>query len=190
MVLFAAPGGESVASTPGPDRAHIGHVRIEHALQEYVLTASELDGLRRELENVMPEGMIGSHGRTISHIEVSYELEALDTGCRLASADIVLHVMTTLPVWRPEHNVSPTLRRRWEAMLDALARHEAAHAANAREAAEDFRSRLLALPPAESCRVLQRRAGVLLQRVTGKYQMKDNRYDARTRNGVLEGIVL
>ena len=190
IALIAAPVTVGAAGMGASLHPRVPEVAVYYVSREYVLTAGDLDSLRREVEALLPSGMLASHGRTLSQLEVSYEFETLDESCRLAAAEISLRVTTTLPLWRPARRVSRQLQKRWDSMLTALARHEAVHAAHARKAAQDFRAALLGLRPAGECRILQRKAAILLQRVMGRYEMKDRRFDARTRNGVSEGVVL
>jgi predicted secreted Zn-dependent protease len=101
-----------------------------------------------------------------------------------------LDIEVTLPEWIPGTTVPASARARWERTLGSLERHEATHRANARAAAEEARARIRQIGLQPDCKSVRDAASRLLRRTRLKYQFRDRRYDARTRNGIAEGVEL
>src|SRR3546814_13948748 len=90
----------------------------------------------------------------------------------------------------PANRVPEAQRERWSRALAALERHEATHRVNARAAAEEARSRILDIGFQPDCKSVRNMANRRLRRTVLKYEFRDRRYDARTRNGAEQGAVL
>lgn len=179
----------SAARAGSPDPSS---VRIQEKITRYAITADSMDELRAQLRHDVPSAHGGNdaHGRTRSDIRIAYDLERMDRGCRLRNLEVRLDIEVTLPDWRPDRTPPKWQRERWGVALAALERHEATHRANARAAAEEARSRILDIGFQPDCKSVRNMANRRLRRTVLKYEFRDRRYDARTRNGAEQGAVL
>jgi len=191
LVLPAWFSGAAWATQSGPT-GQASSVRITEAITRYTLDATSIDGLRSQLHHEMhlPRGKAGTHARTRSDIAIAYEVDDSAAGCRLRDLDVRLDIVVTLPEWAPGAAVPDWQYARWKRTLAALERHEATHRANARAAAEEVRVRILAIGLQPDCRLARSKASRVLRKTMLKYEMRDRRYDARTRNGTAEGVEL
>lgn len=187
LAVLSCPVSAAQAGSPGPSS-----VRIREQITRYTVTADSMDALRAQLRHDVPsaDGGNGAHGRTTSDIRIAYELERMRGGCRLRNLQVQLDIEVTLPDWRPDTVPPKRQLERWEAALAALERHEATHRANARAAAEEARSRILDIGFQPDCKSVRNTANRRLRRTVLKYEFRDRRYDARTRNGAEQGAVL
>jgi predicted secreted Zn-dependent protease len=167
-------------------------VRIKETITHYRLAARSIEELRAQLQHDIPslQGAEGTHGRTSSDIAIAYEFDRSAAGCRLRNLEVQLDIVVTLPEWDPGKAVPAQELARWERTLAALERHEATHRANARAAAEEARARILAIGLQPDCKAARDMASRLLRRTILKYEFRDRRYDARTRNGIADGVEL
>ncbi len=170
------------------DAAGPSSIRINERVTHYAIAAGSIEDLREQLRHGVPSP--GDHGHTSSDVGIRYELDMSAAGCRLRNLEVRLDIVVTLPEWRPRRQVSAAEWRRWERALAALEDHEATHRANARAAAEEARVRIQAIGPRPDCRSVRNTASRLLRRTMLKYEFRDRRYDARTRNGAEEGALL
>ena len=191
LVLPAWFSGVAWATQSGPAR-HASSVRITEAITRYTLDATSIDGLRSQLHHDLhlPRGKAGTHARTRSDIAIAYEVDGSTAGCRLRHLEVRLDIVVTLPEWAPGEAVPDWQYARWKRTLAALERHEATHRANARAAAEEVRVRIVAIGPQPDCSSARSMASRVLRKTMLKYEMRDRRYDARTRNGTAEGVEL
>ena len=191
LVLPASFSGAAWATQSGPT-GQASSVRITEAITRYPLDATSIDGLRSQLHHDMhlPRGKAGRHARTRSDIAIAYEVDDSAAGCRLRDLEVRLAIVVTLPEWAPGAAVPDWQYARWKRTLAALERHEATHRANARAAAEEVRVRILAIGPQPDCRSARSKANRVLRKTMLNYEMRDRRYDARTRNGTAEGVDL
>jgi len=180
--LHAGPAGRT-----GPSS-----VRINETIIRYTLVAGSIDELRAQLQHDIPalRGAEGTHGRTRSDITIAYEFDRSSAGCRLRDLEVRLDIDVTLPEWNPAQMVPAWQLERWERALAALERHEATHRANARAAAEEARARIQAIGLQPDCKQVRDAASRQLRRTRLKYEFRDRRYDAQSRNGIAEGAEL
>jgi predicted secreted Zn-dependent protease len=167
-------------------------VLINETITRYTLAADSIEELRARLQHDIPalQDAGGTHGRTRSDIAIAYEFGRSPAGCRLRNLEVRLEIVVTLPEWIPGKTVPASARARWERTLGALERHEATHRANARAAAEEARARIRQIGLQPDCKSVRDTASRLLRRTRLKYEFRDRRYDARTRNGIAEGVAL
>jgi predicted secreted Zn-dependent protease len=187
LAALCYPMAAARAGSPEPSS-----VRIHEKITRYAIAADSIDELRTQLQHDIPalDDANGAHGRTSSDIRIAYDLERTDKGCRLRDLQVRLDIEVTLPDWRPDKAPPKRQRERWSSALAALERHEATHRANARAAAEETRSRILDIGLQPDCRTVRNMANRRLRRAVLKYEFRDRRYDARTRNGAEQGAVL
>jgi predicted secreted Zn-dependent protease len=191
FVLASVVSGSLRATQAGP-AGDPSSVRITETITHYTLAAGSIEELRAQLQHDVPalRGAEGTHGRTRSDIEIAYEFDRSAAGCRLRNLEVRLDIVVTLPEWVPGKAVPASHRARWERTLAALERHEATHRANARAAAGEVRNRIRQIGLQPDCKSVRDAASRLLRRTRLKYQFRDRRYDARTRNGIAEGVEL
>lgn len=190
-MVASAFSGTLRAAQAGP-AGEPSSVRIKETITHYTLAAGSIDELRTQLQHDIPSlpGSAGTHGRTSSDIAIAYELDRSAAGCRLRNLEVRLDIVVMLPRWDPGKTVPDWQHARWQRTLAALERHEAAHRANARAAAEEARARILAIGLQPDCKSARDTASRLLRRTRLKYEFRDRRYDARTGNGIRDGIEL
>jgi len=177
-------------SLPAAQPGEPSSVIINEEVRHYAIEADSLDELRDWLRHDVPGRGAGTHGRTWSDVRIAYELDRSGEGCRIRNLEVRLDIEVTLPEWKPANRVPEAQRERWARALAALERHEATHRANARDAAEEARDRILDIGTMSDCRSVRNRANQRLRRAVLKYEFRDRRYDARTRNGAEQGAVL
>lgn len=173
------------AAQPGQPSSVIINEEVRH----YTIEAGSIDELRDRLRHDVP-GRGGTHGRTWSDVRIAYELDRSGEGCRIRDLEVRLDIEVTLPEWEPGNRVPKAQREHWARALAALERHEATHRANARAAAEEVRDRVQDIGRLPDCKTVRDTANRLLRRTMLKYEFRDRRYDARTRNGAEQGAVL
>ena len=186
LAALCGPVFAAQAGSPEPSS-----VRIQEKITRYAIAAGSMDELRTQLRHDAPSATgAGAHGRTRSDIRIAYDMERTGRGCRLRNLQVRLDIEVTLPDWRPDKAPPKWQRERWDEALAALERHEATHRANARAAAEEARSRILDIGFQPDCKSARNMANRRLRRAVLKYEFRDRRYDARTRNGAGQGAVL
>ncbi len=181
----------------GPLRAQAGSndsssVQIRETIIRYPLTARSIEALRTQLKHDLPpsDAAKGTHGRTHSEIAIAYEFDRSTDGCRLRDLEVRLDIVVTLPQWDPGTVIPLRQWAQWERTLGALERHDAIHRANARAAAEEARVRMLAIGPQTDCKSARDAANRMLRKTRLKYELRDLRFDARTRNGRTKSAAL
>jgi predicted secreted Zn-dependent protease len=155
----------------------------------YDVRAHDLESLRKRMRALQLHGPNDdpSSGMTTQQMEVAYELEHVPEGCRMRDPVVTVDIEIVLP--RLVTHVGVEVRKRWEKMLVGLTTHEDGHRENILVASRELYDALLALPPGE-CKALQRDARHLKEHVLLKLQIRDQRYDERTKHGVTQGSVL
>ncbi|MCI1711875.1 MAG: DUF922 domain-containing Zn-dependent protease [Chiayiivirga sp.] len=175
--------------------AAFAEVVVDEERRSYILDGASSAELAVQLEThrAMPSDgePASSHGLTEVGIEARYELEPrVDGRCVLQRIRVHVHIVQTLPEWKPTHPTSPELGDEVKRMLRGLAVHEAGHRRHGIEAAGAVERRLLALPPAEDCRRARRAAARVLAREVIRLQVRAYNYDLATGNGRTQGAVL
>lgn len=185
---LAALVGASAPASPAEERSV--RLEIEEEVVRYPVQGHDLATLRDALAaRAVAEAAGGGHGRTLSDIRIRFEPMPVAGGCVAGDPAIRVRITTTLPEWTPEQAVGPELRERWQALAEGLQRHEARHREHALDAVRDLQSIVSALGVQSDCRALRAAVDQALMRVALRAGFLDRRYDARTRNGVEEGLL-
>ena len=164
---------------------------IEEREVRYRVPGDDLEDLRDALRSQALSGKAGgSPGRTHSRIRIRYAPDPVAGGCRAKDPGVDLEITTTLPEWQPGGRAPAGLVERWQAVAAALQDHEARHRAHALAAARDLQATLARLGVQPDCHALRGEIDRAFLRVKTKAEYRDARYDARTRNGLEEGIEL
>jgi len=155
----------------------------------YDVAANDLASLRRRMRALQLHGPNDdpSSGMTTQRMELAYELEHVAEGCRVRDPVVTVDIDIVLP--RLTTRLPRDVRTQWDRMLAGLTTHEEGHRENIIAAGRELYGALLALPPGE-CKALQRDARHAKEHVLLKLQIRDQRYDERTKHGVTQGSVL
>lgn len=166
-------------------------LQIIEEQRRYTLQAGTIEALREEVRGgAMQMAAHESNGLTASGIEVEYALDGAERPCRLLSAEVNLHVVTSLPEWKPDRPVAAHWRQRWDRSVAALRDHEARHAADAHAAAEALRAGLLAVVPKAHCRDVEWQVRTLISRSLLKLELRSQRFDQSTDYGRRDSVEL
>jgi len=164
---------------------------VDEEVVHYRVAGDDLEALRDALRSqAVSDRTGGSHGRTHSTLEIEYIPKGVEGGCRAERPRIRMHITTTLPEWEPGNQADDSARKRWREVAAALQRHEAMHREHALAAARELQAALATIGDRPDCRKLGRAIDRAFLLVTLKARLRDDRYDARTRNGLEEGIEL
>lgn len=164
---------------------------IDEHVVRYRVPGDDLQDLRDALRSqALSDRAGGSHGRTHSRIRIRYTPHPVSGGCSAKDAGVALEITTTLPEWQPDGRAPAGLVERWQAVAAALQDHEARHRAHALAAARELQARLAKLGVQPDCHALRGEVDRAFLRARMKAEYRDARYDARTRNGLGEGIEL
>lgn len=171
-------------------------VIVDEQQRSYVMDGSGYPELAKQLETHRAPQADGdsarSHGLTEVGIETRYELHPRADGrCGLAHIQVRIHLIQTLPEWKPARPPSDeTLAARVGQMLLGLRLHETGHRRHALMAAASIDRKLAALSVAESCARARRAADRVVARELLKLQIDEQRYDQATDSGRKQGAVL
>jgi predicted secreted Zn-dependent protease len=111
------------------------------------------------------------------------------TRCTIASADVRVRIVFTLPRWRPGPGAAPALVRKWNRYLQALRRHENGHSGHAVVEGKRILTGLRRLAPRPSCAQLGAAADALGHAEIRRGNAWDVAYDRRTGHGATQGAV-
>lgn len=187
-LLFAASAMANSAEAAESER--VPPVHVDDRIVLYPITGGNTAELRAQLENHGPMAAEPGHGRIRSEFVIATTLEPAEGACHLRAATVSLHNVITLPEWADRRGASADTVARWVEALALLERHEAGHRGHAVDAARTLRDALAALAPQRDCRALQRMVDRELKHVARKLEMRGNRYDARTGNGLRDDPLL
>lgn len=177
---------------PAPVGPGVVALSIEERVERYRVPGKDLAALRAALASeVVSDAAGGSHGRTRSDISIAYSPRPVQGGCVAQAPALEITITTTLPEWAPAPGVAdPALLARWQSMAAALQRHEARHREHALAAVRDLQATLAGLGVQPDCHALRRAVDQAFLRVRLKAEFRDARFDERTGNGRLDGVVL
>ena len=190
---LAAALAPALAAPPatGPD-GDDPDLHITETREDYVVDATSRRALQQQMREALArhvdEG--GGVGRSLQTLTSRYELEPFEGGCRLKDLEVRLDVTIYLPRWEPAGDYPRGLDESWQAMRNALEKHELGHRDIAVETARGLLDDLRALPPQPDCSSLETRARKLFFRAQLRHSIRDGAYERRTRNGVAQGVKL
>lgn len=171
---------------------------VHETLRVYEIHADKARQLHAALNEERPAigPGLGSRSHALTEIILDSRLTVIerDGGCHWEGPDIVLGMTTWLPHWVNQATASPYLQRQWKRLRKGLEEHEAGHRELARAAAGEWLEQIRAIDRSEfsgkPCRAIQRRLAGLRTRALLRLQVRQDRYDARTEFGGLQGAVL
>lgn len=151
-------------------------------------TADEL----REQMNIY--GVVWSNGNIYDaytgwNVKWHYQYRLINEGCSISSVETTLYVDFRLPRWKNYSDGPSGLKRKWDAYMRSLRRHEDGHKKIGLTAAAEIERSLIEMEPAATCDDMAERANKLGRRILAEYAEKEKAYDARTNFGETQGAV-
>ncbi len=159
-------------------------VRIIDQLRHYPVIGDNASQINAELSKQAGLFEATGSGNTHSRFEIDRNPLRRDGTCELASLEVRVTIITTLPQWQAEQSASDSLRRQWRGSAEILERHEAGHRENALAEAHRLRKNLLRIGSKRSCISLDAAIELELQSSMQRLDVKDVRFDDRTWNGL------
>ena len=133
--------------------------KISESVKYYAVTGSTLGELRRDMARRAPNGFWGFTRWWITWTR---------------NCAVNLEITITMPRLDPVAQLSAQDRRIWDAMIDALYRHEQLHAEHGRRAAAEIHQTNCSNP----------------RRVIRNWAQRDRILDRETRHGATQGVAL
>jgi predicted secreted Zn-dependent protease len=140
-------------------------------------TAEELDA---ELERRGPlTRHTGARHPGATEIKFGGEVSYVERGgrCSIGSARVTLRTHIILPRWRNRGSATGNLARIWDALSADIKRHEERHAEISRTHARTLEAKLLAIRPAGTCDVLEKRVGEISRNTIEAHDQEQLRFD-------------
>ncbi len=109
--------------------------------------------------------------------------------CVADSFTVIVDITYHLPKWTQTKNAPQSLVNKWEKYVKNLAMHEKRHHDIAVESAKELMQAVGELPPAETCRELDRNVQRLTRERMNKLIEDQKEYDIATNHGATEGAV-
>jgi predicted secreted Zn-dependent protease len=119
-----------------------------------------------------------------------YYYQQTSNGCYITSATVTTKVEITLPQWKSNGAVEPSVKASWDKFLKALIVHENGHKQHGVLAAREIARNLPNLRPQPNCSGLKSLADKSSQLIVDKYARMDSEYDRATNHGVTQGAIL
>jgi predicted secreted Zn-dependent protease len=166
-----------------------GVLRGAEQTKYYDIAGDSPTELRESLNQQRPVGPDGmSHDAvTLWYTRWQYRTTTSGRGCAVASFEVSLEIVTTLPKWTNEAAAPSSLVARWRGYYEALVRHEDGHKAIAKETAAAIRNAGTNTPSNSSCAELARAIDRVANDVLKQYREKERQYDKETQHGRTQG---
>jgi len=164
---------------------------VQWTTNYYTVTGSTLGDLHQSLRQKRPwKDRRTVDGFTEWRADWRFTFAPGPNGCRLTGFTTKTFILTTLPRWTPPTNAPTDLSNTWSNYIRALALHEAGHASIGLAAATELQQRAKTSAPTPDCPSLEKNVNDLGQRTLVEYRLRDEQYDAHTRNGATQGVIL
>jgi predicted secreted Zn-dependent protease len=109
--------------------------------------------------------------------------------CYANSAQVTVHISTTLPEWENQYSAHSSLQAKWQNYIARLSIHEQGHEENGKETAFDMEKELLNVPPMPNCQSLQAALTRIAQQIIQQHNQWDVNYDQSTQHGRMQGAI-
>jgi predicted secreted Zn-dependent protease len=185
-VAGRASGGERPAvSTPEKGLT----VRARYVY--FTVQGRNAQELRADLERQLPVNSAGQRLDAWASWKVNWRYTYLETPrrCAVEAATVTVQLSFRLPRWQQPADVPPALVARWAHYVQALRLHADGHANNGVRTGRSILQRLRRLPPARTCKQLEKSANTIGAQETARGNAWDRAYDIRTRYGATQGAV-
>jgi predicted secreted Zn-dependent protease len=183
VVRADLPSVDDVTSGDGTiERRTADGATVEERRRHYALDASDVDGLRRQLDSRGPRNRFGhpASALTTHALTAEYRLVPSADGCTIVDVAVRVAIDIRLPQWTPTRTPPPSLVEQWQRLERDLIDHELGHRDNGVWAADEYLRRLRALPPQRGCGALGLRARAERDAVVLALEAREAEYDART----------
>lgn len=118
-----------------------------------------------------------------------YGYNAAPRACSADSFTVTVEIIFRYPRWVRAGEVPRSLVEKWDDYLKKLSAHENVHRDMAVDAATELSRAVAGLPPASSCKDLDRAVRALAGERMKKLNAEEQRYDAATSHGITQGAV-
>jgi predicted secreted Zn-dependent protease len=158
-------------------------------IKYYDVAGNSATELRESLNRQRPVGPDGMphDAVTLWYTRWQYRTTTSGSGCAVASFEVSLEIVTTLPRWTNEAAAGSSLVARWRGYYEALVRHEDGHKAIAKETAAAIRHAGTNMPSNSSCAELARAVDRVANDVLKQNREKERQYDKETQHGRTQG---
>lgn len=121
----------------------------------------------------------GRHAIAVTRwlVRWSYDAQSTASGCELIAPSIETVAVYRFPTWEPPDSVSAGTVSQYRAFISDVRAHEGHHRELAVNAGVTIRRALLALPPAGTCGMLEKKAGRAFDDVFDRFQAKQRAFD-------------
>lgn len=168
-------------------------INVTDRVQTYAITGTTLAALQKQL-NALGPTPAADGGRfaasTKWNLQWHFDYARDDSGCRIASSQVELTTVMTLPAWADAAQASPQLQRRWGEFLTHLRAHEDGHREHGLIAARAVRHVIDHVGRAMDCQTLATQVDAFAHAAIAEQSWADRDYDARTRHGQTQGAQL
>ncbi|MEM9733223.1 MAG: DUF922 domain-containing protein [Pseudomonadota bacterium] len=166
--------------------AHAGGVKITEKTNFYTITGKTAQQFAISMSRRGPYSRAHrARSWATASRDLTYQLVNTKTAknCRVKDVNVRLKITYQMPKPRTLKGVSKKHRGRWQRMYRLLDTHEKVHGRFYKEFARNLHRQLLRMKPAGSCRALDRKASNLVEKLSEKDRLRNQRFDARdTRN--------
>lgn len=119
----------------------------------------------------------------------AFDHERAAGACSPEGFRLTVNMTTSLPDWVDRATAPEPLMFKWDVYLQSLERHEQGHRAIVLRAAEELSRAIAALPPASSCKELDRRVNQVCRTRLARLAEEQDGYDAETEHGRVQGAL-
>lgn len=166
-------------------------VCVVQSEQRYPMDATSVAQLLKAIEDGGLHPHRRAHAASEFGLELAYVPVESSTGrCALSDLRLRLEVVLWLPEFVGSEGAPERVRAQTDALGAALRHHEEGHLHIALAHAHALLAALHALPPAADCRSVRDAVDTLQLRHALKFELAQQRYDARTGHGAAQGAVL
>lgn len=164
--------------------AHAGGIKITEKTKFYTISGKTASEFAFSMSRRGPYSR-AHRARTwaTASRDISYQLVRRQTAkdCRIKDVTIRLKISYNMPKPRTLKGVSKKHRSKWARMYRLLDTHEKVHGRYYKQLARDIQRGLLRIGAAPNCRQLDRKASALVEKLSEKDRLKNQRFDQRDR---------
>ncbi len=158
----------------------------------YFVSGSSATLLAAQLDQKGPVGEDGKRYAAKTRWDVQWKFNHDQQGetCGVKDVAVAVGIAQNLPKWSGEDKGPAGLRKRWDAFVEALKRHEDQHKDHGMKAGAEVEAALLGMKRASNCEDLDKAANAAGEKVIEKYRKLDQDLDRATDNGRKQGATL
>lgn len=162
-------------------------VKVTESFRFYTIDGLTQDEIEESVSRDVPPSL-GKRAWAFAawNITWTYTPVSLPDRCWATNVKIEVTARITFPRHRHVNRMDEEMRRKWDGMMAALYRHEKQHVQHGIEAATKIDAQIPTLREAD-CEALRRKADAVARGLIREGADLDDRYDAETDHGRLEG---